>query len=81
MSDDRGKATYDSLCEASAQEQLEKSTYDQVSDSSHGQIRKKHTTPCVTCVSDRLRKKQGRIMTGVVVPSLVDICEYDGTDL
>ena len=49
MSNDRGKATYDSLCEASAQEQLEKSTYDQVSDSSHGQIRKKHTTPCVTC--------------------------------
>ena len=81
MSGDRGKATYDPLCEASAQEQVEKSTYDQVPDSSHGQIGKKHTTPCVTCVSDRLRKKQGRIMTGVLIPPLVDICEYDGTDL
>ena len=45
MSGGRGKATYDSLCEASAQEQVEKSTYDQVSDSSHGQIGKKAYDP------------------------------------
>ena len=76
-----GKAAYDPVCEAFAQGQVRKSTYDRVSDRSRGQVGKKYTTPCVTCASDRLRKKQGKIMAGVVVPSLVDICEYDGTDL